>query len=108
MLTWVMASLVIAQPATPAVGAPVVTRLMIGQEGATCLVELDSQSFAFPAGAKETSERKRLEFALRALRGRNVELHVMAMPGHEPQYRCIGGIIFSAQRFGLRVGIVGG
>lgn len=92
--------------ASPAEGQPDPVRLLLGQEGGICLVELEKERFRFPAGADGGGDRQRLQARLLALKSRGVELQMMLMPDLEPQYRCVGGILFRAHRLGMRVGIV--
>lgn len=69
-------------------------------------MEFAGERFRIPAGVPESPEWQRLEARLLALKGSNVELHLNVMPGHMPQYRCVGGIVFTAQRARLRIGFI--
>ena len=107
MLTWLTASLLYAQAPTPGVAAPPVpVRLSVGQEGEACLMMLAGQRISFSARSPDAAGRQHVEAALRVLKGRNIELQLVALPGHQPHYRCIGGIVHEAQRLRLRVGFI--
>lgn len=73
--------------------------IRLGRSGEACIARAAGQRFTLP------DETERLE-ALLARIGREGGSILLSPDGSDVPYRCVGGIVFAAQRLGLRVGFV--
>jgi hypothetical protein len=71
--------------------------ILVGGQGAGCRVAVEGRLHALPAGAARVAAH------MRSLRRRHRRAR-LALTGLDTPYRCVGNVIFQAQRAGLPLG----
>jgi hypothetical protein len=89
--------LVLALAASAAADDPV--RVVAGRDGETCRIVIEGRPYSLPA------DEARIAAHLQSVKRRQRRARLVLTNPDTP-YRCIGGLIYQAQRIGLALGFI--